>query len=72
MTPRELYLTRWCSRRQGWAAVLAAVLALMLSAPARAATITVTSLADTGTTGSCVLRDAINAANTETGVDPIS
>src|SRR5215469_12055703 len=46
--------------------VIASTFALMLSATARAATITVNSLADTGAPGICVLRDAITAANTMT------
>jgi len=41
----------------------------MLSTAARAATITVNSLADTGATGICVLRDAITAANTKTATN---
>jgi hypothetical protein len=48
-----------------WAAV-AIALGLMLSTNAKAATITVDSLADTGAPGICVLRDAITAANTRT------
>lgn len=43
--------------------------ALALSATARAATITVDSLADTGAPGICVLRDAITAANTMTATN---
>src|SRR5215469_14195051 len=42
---------------------IAAAFALMLSTTARAATITVNSLADPGRAGICALRDAITAAN---------
>src|SRR5215469_16847947 len=45
--------------------VMAATFAVMLSTAARAATITVNSLADPGRAGICVLRDAITAANTK-------
>jgi hypothetical protein len=45
---------------------------LVLSASARAATITVDSLADTGAPGICVLRDAITAANTLTATNGCS
>src|SRR5581483_9577008 len=51
------------------AALVAAIVvtfAFALSTSARAATITVDSLADTGAPGICVLRDAITAANTMT------
>jgi predicted outer membrane repeat protein len=50
---------------------LAAVVAtaLALSATARATTITVDSLADTGVSGTCILRDAITAANTMTATN---
>jgi len=44
---------------------IAAAFALMLSTTARAATITVNSLADPGRAGICALRDAITAANTK-------
>ena len=50
--------------RNGLSVGIVIALALMLSAAARAATITVNSLADTGAAGICVLRDAITAANT--------
>jgi hypothetical protein len=45
-------------------AAIAVAFALALSTAARATTITVNSLADTGAPGICVLRDAITAANT--------
>src|SRR5690349_6568758 len=44
-------------------AAMVVTLVLALSTSARAATITVDSLADTGAPGICVLRDAITAAN---------
>jgi hypothetical protein len=48
---------------------IASVLALALSTTARAATITVNSLADPGAAGICALRDAITAANTKTATN---
>jgi CSLREA domain-containing protein len=51
------------------APALAFIFALILHATARAATITVDSLADTGSPGVCVLRDAITAANTMTATN---
>jgi hypothetical protein len=48
---------------------IAAAFALALSTTARAATITVDSLADTGASSICVLRDAITAANTMTATN---
>jgi hypothetical protein len=50
-------------------AAVVAILPLALSTTARAATITVNSLADTGASGICVLRDAITAANTMTATN---
>ena len=65
MTIREVYRNRGLfAVRKALAAGIVIALAPMLSAAARAATITVNSLADPGATGICVLRDAITAANT--------
>ena len=50
-------------------AVVAVAIAVVLSRAARAATITVNSLSDTGATGVCVLRDAITAANSQTRIN---
>ena len=55
--------------RAALAPAIAAALALTLSTTASAATITVNSLADTGATGICVLRDAITSANTMTATN---
>jgi hypothetical protein len=66
MATRKVYRNRGLfTIRNTLAAGLATVLALTLSATARATTITVNSLADTGASGICVLRDAITAANTQ-------
>jgi hypothetical protein len=51
------------------AAAIAVAFALTLSTAAGAATITVNSLADTGATSICALRDAITAANTMTATN---
>jgi hypothetical protein len=51
------------NRRLAVAAVALTFLFLVMSGMARANTITVTSLSDTGAIGICVLRDAITAAN---------
>jgi hypothetical protein len=48
---------------------LSLILAIALSTTARAATITVNSLADPGAPGICALRDAITAANSQTRVN---
>jgi hypothetical protein len=65
MTTREHYRNRALfGIRNLLGAVIATALVLTLVATARAATITVNSLSDTGSTGICVLRDAITAANT--------
>jgi hypothetical protein len=50
-------------------AAMTIAIALALSSSARAATITVDSLADTGAPGICVLRDAITAATTMTATN---
>src|SRR5689334_2805450 len=50
-------------------AAMVASLALALGTSAHAATITVDSLADMGMPGTCVLRDAITAANTMTATN---
>src|SRR5690348_1196663 len=55
--------------RAALVAAMIVTLALALSATARAATITVDSLADTGAPGTCVLRDAITAANAKTATN---
>ena len=55
--------------RAALAAAIAVTFALILSTTAGAATITVNSLANTGTAGICVLRDAITAANTMTATN---
>jgi hypothetical protein len=55
--------------RAALVAAIVVTLALALSTSARAATITVDSLADTGAAGICVLRDAITAANTMTATN---
>jgi hypothetical protein len=55
--------------RNALASGMAIALAFMLSTTARAATITVDSLADTAAPGICVLRDAITAANTKTATN---
>src|ERR1700761_6457563 len=66
MATREVYRNRGLLRiRSALAAGMAITLALALSATARAATITVNSLANTGASGICVLRDTITAANTK-------
>jgi CSLREA domain-containing protein len=60
---------------RGARAAIAVVMVLMLAsqaAVAQAATITVNSLADPGAPGVCALRDAIEAANTETAVNGCS
>jgi predicted outer membrane repeat protein len=44
-------------------------LALVVTSAVHAATITVNSLSDNGSTGICVLRDAITAANTKTATN---
>jgi hypothetical protein len=49
--------------------VIAVAFALTLSTAAHAATITVTSLADSSGTNICILRDAITAANTMTATN---
>jgi hypothetical protein len=51
--------------RSGLAAGIATAFGVAFSASARAGTITVDSLADTGAPGICVLRDAITGANTK-------
>ena len=51
------------------AVAIAGAFALSLSTAARAATITVNSLADPGATGICALRDAITAADTLTATN---
>ena len=51
------------------AVAIAGAFALSLSKAARAATITVNSLADPGATGICALRDAITAADTLTATN---
>jgi hypothetical protein len=55
--------------RAALAAAIAVTFALILSTTAGAATITVNSLANTGTAGICVLRNAITAANTMTATN---
>src|SRR6266567_6851769 len=49
--------------------LIAGVVFLMVGNAARAATITVNTLADPGAPGVCALRDAIKAANSDTAVN---
>ena len=70
MTIRQVYRSRGLFKMRNLSAAgIAIALAPMLNATARAATITVDSLADTGAPGICVLRDAITAANTMTATN---
>ena len=50
-------------------AVFAALILIVIGTTAHAATITVNTLADPGTSGNCSLRAAITAANSETATD---
>jgi len=50
-------------------ALAAAFLGVLIGSSAFTATVTVNSLADTGSLGACVLRDAITTANTMTATN---